>query len=389
MNDRVSVDLREDRFHRHGLIAWWDQARLARATALVLGVGALGNEIVKNLCLLGIGRIRIVDLDVVEHSNLSRSPLFRERHEGMPKAQAAAQSARELYPDVRAEWRRLDLVHDLGWGHYADADLVLAGLDGREARLSANRACIRVGRVFFDGAIEGISGVARAFDGRAGACYECTMGERDWELLRHRRSCNLLSRDQMAQGHIPTVTTVSSIVAGMQVQQALKHLHGLDAQIGTGVSVNGLAFDAWQVRYTASEECYAHEPARELVRMPWSASTTTAGAAIAEASARLGGGAVLELRHDVMTVRSCPACAHRDEPMRPLSRLGQGAGLCARCGAQARWDSASRVEAGGGLADRTLAELGVPPYDVVRFRRGEETIDCVLDADRDDPWGTT
>ena len=244
MTNRIAINLSEDRFHRHSLIPWWDQHRLASSTALVLGVGALGNEIIKNLCLLGVGRIRIVDLDVVENSNLSRSPLFRERHEGMPKAQAAAEAARELYPAVNAVWHKLDLVHDLGWGHVLDSDIVLAGLDGREARLSVNRACIRVGKLFFDGAIEGIAGVARVFDGRTGPCYECTMGERDWELMRHRRSCNMLSREQMATGHTPTVTTISSIVAALEVQQAVKHLHGLDVQAGCGLSINGIGFDA-------------------------------------------------------------------------------------------------------------------------------------------------
>jgi len=84
VTERIAIDLREGRFHRHGLIGWWNQDRLAESVALVLGAGALGNEIVKNLCLLGVGHIRIVDMDVVENSNLSRSTLFRESHEGMP-----------------------------------------------------------------------------------------------------------------------------------------------------------------------------------------------------------------------------------------------------------------------------------------------------------------
>ena len=386
MTNRIAINLSEDRFHRHSLIPWWDQHRLASSTALVLGVGALGNEIIKNLCLLGVGRIRIVDLDVVENSNLSRSPLFRERHEGMPKAQAAAEAARELYPAVNAVWHKLDLVHDLGWGHVLDSDIVLAGLDGREARLSVNRACIRVGKLFFDGAIEGIAGVARVFDGRTGPCYECTMGERDWELMRHRRSCNMLSREQMATGHTPTVTTISSIVAALEVQQAVKHLHGLDVQAGCGLSINGIGFDAWQVAYTRNEECYAHEPADAIVRMPWTSDGTTAAEVIDAASAALGKQASLELRHDIMSERSCAACGESDRPLQPLAKLGKGAALCPKCGAAARWDSTSRVERSAEIATRTLAELGVPPYDIVRCRAGLATFDALLDGDRPDDW---
>jgi molybdopterin/thiamine biosynthesis adenylyltransferase len=383
---RLAIDLGEGRFHRHGLIPWWDQDRLARATALVLGAGALGNEIIKNLCLLGVGHIRIVDLDVVENSNLSRSPLFRERHEGRPKALAAAESARELYPAMKVAWQQIDLVHELGWGHVLDADLVLTGLDGREARLSANRACIRTGKVLFDGAIEGIAGVARAFDGREGPCYECTMGERDWQLVRHRRSCNMLSREQMSAGHTPTVTTISSIIAALQVQQAVKHLHGLEIQRGVGLAVNGIGFDAWQVTYPRNAECYAHEPAERIVRMPWKAASTTVAAVIDAAGDALGKPASLELRHDLMSVRECPGCGECDRPLKPLARLGRGAALCPRCGRETRWESIHRIDRGDPLADRTLADLGIPPYDVVRCRAGLETFDAVLDADRTANW---
>src|SRR5215208_6083881 len=60
----------DDRFHRFRLIRWWDQQKLARAKVLVIGAGALGNEILKNLALLGIGNVLVVDLDNVENSNL-------------------------------------------------------------------------------------------------------------------------------------------------------------------------------------------------------------------------------------------------------------------------------------------------------------------------------
>src|ERR1700749_4693210 len=80
----------EDRFDRFRLISWWDQARLSRAKVLVVGAGALGNEIVKNLALLGVGNLFIAELDRIENSNLPRSILYRESDNGSYKAQAAA-----------------------------------------------------------------------------------------------------------------------------------------------------------------------------------------------------------------------------------------------------------------------------------------------------------
>jgi molybdopterin/thiamine biosynthesis adenylyltransferase len=385
-HERLKVDTRQGRFHRHGLIGWWDQGRLSGATALVLGAGALGNEIIKNLCLLGFGQIRIVDLDTVENSNLSRSPLFRECHEGLPKAEAAAEGARDIYPNVKIAPMRANIVTELGWGHFCDADVILAGLDGREARLSANHACIRAGKLFFDGGIDGIAGYARVFDGRTGPCYECTMSERDWELVKRRRSCNMLSRDEMRSGHTPTVSTVSSVIAGLQVQQAVKHVHGLDVQPGSGLNVNGIAFDAWQIRYPANPECYAHDAGDEVVRMPWSAASTTAADVLDEGARRLGEPAVLDLRNDIMTRRECPKCGAVDQPLKTLASLGRGAALCATCGTETRWESSNQVEPGTALAPCTLAALGIPAYDMVRARSGLRSIDFVLDADRPDDW---
>ena len=75
-----------DRYGRLRLIPWWRQEKLAAARVLVVGAGALGNEVVKNLALLGVGTILIIDRDVVEPSNLSRSVLFRLADGGRPKA---------------------------------------------------------------------------------------------------------------------------------------------------------------------------------------------------------------------------------------------------------------------------------------------------------------
>src|SRR5918997_3433412 len=100
---RVSPPQDEDRFDRFRLIGWWDQQRLANARVLVVGAGALGNEIIKNLALLGVGNVLIADMDRVENSNLSRSALYRAADNGKPKAQTAARAAREIFPDLNVQ----------------------------------------------------------------------------------------------------------------------------------------------------------------------------------------------------------------------------------------------------------------------------------------------
>src|SRR5436305_11292735 len=126
----------EDRFHRFKLIGWWDQRKLAAARVLVVGAGALGNEIIKNLALLGVGNVLIADLDRIENSNLSRSVLYRKEDNGSYKAEVASRSAKEIYPDINAHFFNGNVVYDMGLGVFNWADVVIGGLDNREARLS-------------------------------------------------------------------------------------------------------------------------------------------------------------------------------------------------------------------------------------------------------------
>ena len=90
-----------DRYASPRLIDWWIQQRLATAQVMVVGAGALGNEALKNLALLGVRRMVVVDFDVIEASNLGRSVLYRAEDVGQPKVQVAASRV------PRVESRRL------------------------------------------------------------------------------------------------------------------------------------------------------------------------------------------------------------------------------------------------------------------------------------------
>src|SRR5690349_24545287 len=213
----VTAPANDDRFSRFRLIGWWDQEKLRAARVLVIGAGALGNEILKNLALLGFANIVVVDLDSIEASNLSRSILYRAADVGRRKADAAADAVLNIFPEARVHPITANVVHGLGMGLFAWADMVLAGLDNREARLWINRACWKMNKPWIDGAIEGINGVARVFLPGHPPCYECTLGEVDWQILQHRLACNLLTRAEMESGKVPTTPTIASIIGGIQV----------------------------------------------------------------------------------------------------------------------------------------------------------------------------
>ena len=156
-----SADFEEDRYGRLRLIPWWDQDRLKNAVVMVVGAGAIGNELIKNLTLLGIGRILIFDMDAIEHTNLTRSILFRADDVGRYKAEIAAERAREINPDVRTKAFVSNIIDDVGLGVFRRMDVVLGGLDNREARLAINQASYHVNKPWIDGAIEALNGFAR------------------------------------------------------------------------------------------------------------------------------------------------------------------------------------------------------------------------------------
>lgn len=363
----------DERFSRFALIEWWDQARLAAARVLVIGAGALGNEIVKNLALLGVGQVFVADLDRIEHSNLSRSVLFREADCGRWKAEVVCERAREIYPGLRTQAFVGNIVHDLGLGVYRWADVILGGLDNREARVAINAAAAKVSKPWIDGAIERLDGVARVFDPAVGACYECTMSDVDWKMLEARRSCALLSRAEMEQGKTPTTPTTSSVVAGIQVQEALKMLHGVETLSGQGFVFDGTRHSSYLVSYSRQADCPAHDAYEPIESLPWSVETTTAGELLARAQDDLGASAVIEFNQDLLEALICAGCNRTTPHLASLGKVTEAHGRCPDCGAARAPQMYHALGAGSPLLGRRLGELGVPPWDIVAGRAGDRT----------------
>ena len=379
-SEQVVAD-REDRFHRFGLIGWWDQAKLKAAKVLVIGAGALGNEIVKNLALLGVGNILVADMDRIENSNLSRAVLYRALDNGKYKSQVAALAAQDIYPEIRSHAFVGNVVHDLGLGVFRWADLVICGLDNREARLAVNRACWKTNRPWIDGAIEQIAGTARVF-APDGPCYECTMSETDWKLLQMRRSCNLLSRPEMEGGKTPTTPTISSIIAGIQCQEAVKLLHGIGTMQGRGIVFDGISADSYPVEYQRKPECFSHEILTEIISLEAQANSATAANLLDEARQRLGPDAELELARDVLEKLICPQCKREEQLFASLGRVEAKRAFCPHCdGVRREVVTFYKIRGGEAYLDRPLSEIGVPPFDILIARSGIRAIGLELSGD--------
>lgn len=385
MNDTIRISSWEDqdRFARFRLISWWDQHRLSQAKVLVIGAGALGNEILKNLALLGVGNVLVADLDTVENSNLSRSVLFRAEDCGRPKVEVAAERARDIFPDQKLQTFHGNVVYDLGLGAYRWADIILGGLDNREARVAINQAASKLGKVWIDGAIERLEGVARVFDPADGPCYECTMSDIDWKMLQARRSCALLARDEMEQGKVPTTPTTSAVIAGIQTQEAVKYLHGMPVLRGQGFIFDGMHHQNYVVTYARNEDCAAHEAFSEIVELDWSTATTKAGKLLARVRADLGADAVIETNQDLLASLYCPKCDHWTPHYASLGKITEAHGRCPQCSEPRTPKFYHTIcDTDEAVLDRTLEELGIPPWDILTGRSGLDELHYAFNGDR-------
>lgn len=373
---------RDGRFARFEAIEWWDQALLATTKVLVIGAGALGNEIIKNLALLGVGRLAVVDMDRVELSNLARSVLFRESDAGQFKAECAVRAARELYPAMEAQALTANILGEVGYGWFRWADYILAGLDNREARIFVNGACARVGRPWLDGGIDVLQGIARGFSAPATACYECTMSQVDWELVNQRRSCSLVARRAADRGGTPTTGTTASVIGAIQVQEMVKLRHGRGGLLGRGFVFEGAEHGSYVTSYAISPQCPWHEAQPPIEAVPALSSAATLRSVWAQAEARLGPLDALDLAREIVARLECVSCGEVTDLFQPAHRLHEDQLRCRGCGAAAAPVFLHSIEPGSPLLERPLSDLGLPPWDIVWARRGSRALGLEMAGDR-------
>ncbi|MDR9394834.1 MAG: HesA/MoeB/ThiF family protein [Roseovarius sp.] len=170
-----------DRYARHIVlreVGGPGQKKLKEARVLVIGAGGLGAPVLTYLAAAGVGRIGVVDDDVVSNSNLQRQVIFRDADIGKPKVFAAAEAMQALNPyvEVRPYQRRLtgDVAADL----FAEYDMILDGTDNFGTRYLSNRAAHGAGRPLVSGALSQWEGQLSVFDTARGTpCYECIFPE--------------------------------------------------------------------------------------------------------------------------------------------------------------------------------------------------------------------
>lgn len=208
------------------LLSWFRKERVSSARVLVAGAGALGNEVIKDLALFGVGHIFVVDFDRIEISNLTRSVLFRESDafEHRYKAVVAAERAMEINPQIKVTPIVGNLFSEVGLALYRSVDVVIGCLDSRLARYQLNRMAMRAGKTWIDGSIENLTGVVKVYTPGV-SCYECGLSREEFNIIMLRTGCADVVRSQTSRGRVATTPISASIVGAVQAQEAMKVIH--------------------------------------------------------------------------------------------------------------------------------------------------------------------
>jgi len=151
------------------------QRELKAASVAVIGAGGIGSAVIPALAGAGIGRLTIIDDDVVELANLHRQPLFREEDAGQPKAELAAQFVRRLNHFVVAHPIQQRIDTDNAGGLLGGHDLVIDGSDNFATRLAVSDTCVGLGLPLVSAAGVQFQGQVGLFRGRP--CYRCFVGD--------------------------------------------------------------------------------------------------------------------------------------------------------------------------------------------------------------------
>lgn len=325
----------ETRYDRHHLIDWWDQKRLKNTSILVAGAGALGNEVLKNLALLGIGHLTLIDFDTISITNLTRSVLFRESDLGLPKVEVARQKLLEINPEISVTAIHGNLEFDLGVGEIRQHDLIIGCLDSIHARWLINQLAYRAGVPWINGGIGVSEGEVSFFNPNTeAACYECSLSPKMWERRNQRFSCQGLKKE-LPENTIPTTATIASTVAAIQVQQALLYLHNNFDLLQAGEKIY-LGLNPWttfKVKINRKEECLAHDltipPTINVKYDPHLTVETLLEKLEASGFTEI----VLWLRNELIGTMQClnPNCGYEEIINRPISQYPESKLPCPKC----------------------------------------------------------
>ncbi len=168
------------RYSRHLImpeVGMQGQKKLKAASVLLIGTGGLGSPLGLYLASAGVGRIGLVDFDLVDFTNLQRQVLYTTQDVGRPKLQVAQERLSAINPYITIETHEVRLSSDNAMEILSGYDVIVDGTDNFPTRYLVNDACVLLGKPNVYGSIFRFEGQASVFDASRGPCYRCLYPE--------------------------------------------------------------------------------------------------------------------------------------------------------------------------------------------------------------------
>jgi molybdopterin/thiamine biosynthesis adenylyltransferase len=317
-----------ERYARHALIPGWSQQALSAASVVIIGVGAVGSEAARLLAQAGVGRLLLCDPDTIEESNLSRGALYGPADLSRAKVLAAADMLRVRVPGLHVTARAADFRHGVGLAELRSADLVLSCLDSIADRVALSGRCGLAGVGLLDAGTYPWGGEVRYYP-PGGACFACGCTPAERALSTWHVAC------ADPPGHLGASAPVSALIASWQAVEAVRVLFGLPLPRGA-VRVDAVTGESQTVALKRDPDCPCHQaldPSR-ITR-----TGLTALARVSELLALVRPGEQALAWHPIVPGDpSAPLVLAASEP------------------------------------DRALADLGIPPGEILPVVRAPDTV---------------
>jgi molybdopterin/thiamine biosynthesis adenylyltransferase len=229
--EEPETQLTLERYSRQMRLKEWNQEKLSNSTVFIAGVGALGSIIALNLAMMGVGNLILCDFDTIELSNLARQVLFKNEDIGKLKVLTAKTALEQINPTIKitALNQKLETIDQK---IFEQCDVIADGLDTFEARRWLNSLCVTLKKPLVHGGMFGWMGNVQVVIPFKTPCLECH------PLIpqeRLQKPCTppgeerkKIEKEQPEEKKIPTLATVSTIIAGIQSQEIIKLLLNSD-----------------------------------------------------------------------------------------------------------------------------------------------------------------
>lgn len=243
-----------EKYLRHQQIHWLSQEKLFRSKVLVVGVGAVGNELIKNLALLGVGYIFLVDLDRIEIHNLPRSVLFTIEEIGKPKVEVAKEKIKTINPDIQSESYMGD-VYDLSFSFFKNFDCIISTVDNYETRIRLHQLSFFHQVDFINSGIDSqyVSVELFPYSKNRSLCFECSLPYRVYQNIQKRYSCGWIQKYAFEQKQIPTTIVTSSLCASLVTSV---YVHRESYQEAFRIFLDSKSWNFSHVNYKKNPECF-------------------------------------------------------------------------------------------------------------------------------------